>query len=385
MGLPEGMSSRARGVATAAAIFLPVYVCYCVILSGGAAEMPGDQYTHLLWTLTSPVRVLPHPLYHYTVQWVTWLTAEPGILAARRSAAVVLALAVALRGGLTYRELSSALPPGETAVVCFALAFVMALPNWWNFPAVYLGQVHPNIWHNPTAVFAAPFAVLVFLAALRYWDAPGIGAAAAVGVWSALCALAKPNYLLAFLPCFGPVLLLLLAPLARRRQLAPAAGFGQFLAAFGPPLCVLALQYYWSYGGDSRVVWAPLAAWSLHTSHMPESAALGLAYPLVVAACYPRQLASDRRALFAWCVLAAAVAQYALLAEEPAERFRAGNFGWALVPASYIVFMESCRLVGRHPRDYRWSVCAAVLALHAASGCFYLIRSLVLRGDIYEY
>jgi hypothetical protein len=380
--------SDPRALATAVAIFLAALVCFRDLLGGVAHFMPGDHRVHLLFALGTLSDPVPHPLFHETVLLTMRLAGESYFDGARRCAAVVLALAVAVRGWLTHRELAPTLPPAEAAVACFALAVAMSLPNWWNFPAIYSGQIHPNVWHNPTTIFAAPFAVLVFLAAMRYWEAPGLGPAAAVGLWSAMCALAKPNFLLAFAPCFGPLFLALLARQLWRGQLTPSGAFARLVAAFAPPLWVLALQYLCNFGDGARVVWQPLGVWRAVSRNVPASAALGLAFPLVAAACYPRQLAGDRRALFAWAVLAVAVAEFGLLAERSdasAGRYYAGNFVWALMPASYLLFVESCRLIGRQGWGNRATVCAAVLGLHAASGTFYLVRCLRVPGDCVRF
>jgi hypothetical protein len=224
-------------------------------------------------------------------------------------------------------------------------------------------------------VFAAPLAILLYLAGMRYWQAPGLWGAVQVGFWSVLCALAKPNYLLAFFPIFGPALLVLAAREAYRGRLTAAGALGHAAAAFVPPLATLSLQYVYAFEGEAKAVFLPLTVWRALSPNIPASVFLGVAYPCAVAACYPREVLGDRRTLVSWCVLAVAVAQFLLLAEVPEGRLYCANFGWAMLPASYILFMESCRLAGGRPAGARAAACAAALALHAATGTFYLLRS----------
>ncbi len=383
MGRRAGWLSPVWPLATAGVLFLVALVAYRALLRTSREWLPGDYRFHLqlVQELHADPLPVPHPLFHYAVAWVLSRSPERGWAAAQRSAALVLALAVALRGWLTYKELSPPLAAPEAAVACVALAMAMALPGWWDFPRVLLGQVNANVWHNPTTVFAAPLAVVTFLAGLRYWDAPGPGGALAVGLSAALCALAKPNYLLAFFPCFGPVLVGLVARAAWRGRLSALGAFAHLVGAFGPPAGVLLLQFVYAFGGETTVVLAPLKVWHAYSPNVPASVLLGVAFPCAVAACFPRQLARDRRTLLAWGVLAVAAAQYALLAEAPEGRTFCGNFVWGLVPAAYILFVESCRLAGRQPAGGRVAVCCAVLALHAASGTFYLVRSIMVPAD----
>ncbi len=383
--------ARVSAALTAATLFALAFLAFRGLLRGKPDEVPRDHYAHAKYVLlmNADGLPLPHRLYHYTLALAVALNPVEGWAGARVCVALVLALAVGFRGWLTHRELAPPLGGPAAAALCLLLALAMALPNWWKFPSIYGGQVNPNVWHNPTAIFAAPLALLTFTEAALLFEAPGAERALSLGVVASLCAMAKPNYLLAFLPCFG---LVLAARAERRRRagtLAVGRGAAVALLAFGPPVVTLAWQCWWSYTGDNRVVFNPLAVWRYwlrrpDLDSPPEvppalvgaAVLVGVAFPCAVALCYPRELRRDRRTLFAWCVFAAAVAEFALLAETSVIRFYSANFAWGLVPASYILFVESCRLVGQQPGGYRAGLCYAVLTLHAASGTVYLARSL---------
>jgi hypothetical protein len=371
------------GLATAAGLFFLASYFFRVYLGGVPDFMPGDHRVHLEIARGTRGEAVPHPLYHYAVKLAMDLARDPSFDGARHAAALVLALAIAVRGWLTYRELAGPLDPREAAATCFALAVAMALPVWWKFPNIYLDQIHSNVWHNPTAPFAAPFAVMMFLAGMSYWDAPALGKALAVGVSSSLCALAKPNYLLAFFPCFGPLLLFLAARQMCRRELRPTSAFAHLVAAFAPPLGVLTGQFFYMFGGENGMEFAPFKVWS--SPNVPASIVFSLAFPLAVTCSFPRETLGERRLLFAWCVLAVAIAQFALLAETPDGRLIHGNFGWGMMPSCYLLFVECCRLLGRQPAGGRVLACSTVLALHAASGTMFLVRSANMPGDSWRY
>jgi hypothetical protein len=377
--------SFAWELATVVVLFFLALFVFHGLLGGVPDFLPGDHHFHLKVALGRIVDPVPHPLYHYAVLETRELTGQKSFDGAWRSAAIVLALAFGIRGWLTFRELRRDMIPGEAALACLLLGLALALPNWWKFPSILVGQINPNVWHNPTALMAAPFAMLIFVSAMRYWDNPRLFTAVAIGIWSALCALAKPNYLLAFLPCFGPVLFVLVCLEVGRHRLSLSGAFAHLLAAFAPPVWVLTVQFFYAFGGETRVVFDPLGAWSSLSPNIPASILLGLAFPCVVIICFPLKILRDRRLLFSWCVLGVAIAQFALLAETPDARYFSGNFGWGQVPASYLVFVESCRVIGRQTRTRRGMLCALVLALHAGSGLLYLARSLRTPGDCQRF
>jgi hypothetical protein len=369
---------------TTAALFILSLIFFIALFRGKLEDMPGDQYMHIAYSMridsvAQPTALpVPHPFYHYALALLRALWPVQGWAGARPCAALLLALMIGWRGWLTFREVAAGLHPAAAAAACLLLALAMAFPKWWDWPNNYLGQVNPNVWHNPTAIFAAPLVLLVFLEAMKYLDAPRLQTAASLGICSALCALAKPNYLLAFYPCFGVALLAVAVREWRQGRLSVPAAFGHAAAAFAPPVGVLAWQFLRTFGGENQVVFEPFGVWLEYMEwyYIPVAILSGVAFPVTVAVLFPRQTWRDRRTLFSWCVLGVALVQFALLAEMPDDRHRSGNFGWALVAAGYVLFVESCRLLGRQPRGVRIGLSFAVLVAQAVSGAFYLARAL---------
>jgi hypothetical protein len=403
------------GGITVLVLFGGALIIFSWLLRGKREEVDPDQYIHIAYVLHGNVVTgglkIAYPLYHKTVALALELSAEGGWPGARQGAAIVLALAIAVRGWLSYRELRGAFSPSSAAAACLLLTMAMALPNWWRTPAdfpeqvtadgwwmhlpsIFRGIVNPNVWHNPTTIFAAPFALLVFHQAFLYRQMPNFQMAFSVGVTTSLCALAKPNYLLAFLPAFGLVWLADMNRSVQQGQVSLGRAVIYFLAAFGLPVGTLVGQFIYTYSRDTRVLFAPFAVWSVFADpppadvlyhirpavllvRIPASILLGIAFPCAVALCFPRQVRGDWRTLFAWLVLGVAVVQYAALAEMPIERFLSGNFFWAIVPACFILFLESCRLLGEQAMGFRRIFCFLLLLLHAASGVLCLARALM--------
>jgi hypothetical protein len=317
----------------------------------------------------------PHPLFHACL---LLLTAGENYLAAPGVVAFMLAAALGIRAWLTADQFVRA---GTNSVfaataLCLALALALPLPNWWQ-GELYIGNVSPNTWHNPTGVFAMPFALATFLIGMRLIEEPSLRKALGAGPFLALSLLAKPNYLLAFGPYFGLGLTAALIRAVRKGMLTPLAAVGILLLTFGPPALVLAGQYKW-LRQDTTILFVPWEVWNQFTHrHIPGSMLIGIAYPLAVLICFPGKVNSSPRLVAAWTTLVVGMATYALFAER-GERLAHANFGWGMIYADQVLFIVSTAFLLRQPGRIRQVVCFAVLALHALSG----IRCLV---DIWKY
>ena len=128
----------------------------------------------------------------------------------------------------------------DRPTACPLLTLAMPLPNWWR-GYLMVAQPSANIWHNPTAPFAMPFCLALFLGGMRLLAQLDYRTAALTGVLMVLSLLAKPNYVLAFAPVFGPTLL---AMLWRAWQEGRPASIlvGIALLTFGPAIAVASVQ-----------------------------------------------------------------------------------------------------------------------------------------------
>jgi hypothetical protein len=389
----------------------------------GAADVKSpysDHKAHLLLALRlaaggadstrGPVRELkagqnlpPHPLFHLCL---FALSAGNNPEAFAGIAAVLLALAIAGRAYLTALRFTSdnAVSPLVAIGLCILLALATPLPNWWwtprklllwtadrylaempaflwDFPCLYLGQVSPNVWHNPTGIFAMPFALLVFVVGLHALETQRTGPMVALGAALVLSLLAKPNYVLAFAPCFAAAAGVGYFRAVRSGRLRLRDVLLQLLAAAGPPLAVLLYQFRSQYGtadaGQGRVIWSPFLAWSVFSRNIPVSLLLSIAFPLTSTLLYARSAVRNPAVLLAWAAFAVAVAQYALLAES-GDRVSHGNFGWGPVLANQVLFVACCDFLLRQPASGLRRIAFLVLGAHAACGSITLIRCLLI-------
>jgi hypothetical protein len=333
----------------------------------------------------------PHFLFELLV---CGLAAPVGRARAFAVAAIVVATtAVVAKVVLTFRRLREAGGAGAAFFATLGLLFAMPLFNWWKFPEVYLGQVSPNVWHNPTTIAVLPLALLLFRAASRLTVTDPPGAVAGAGALTLLNCLTKPNYVLALLPCW----LALLADRMRRGLPGVAAGWRRpALGAallLGPTAGVLAWQASRLKAAGSAIAIDPLAVWRLYSPHLTVSILLSIAFPLGILAVYARAGAACAPSLplndgtflpggplaLAWSVLLVAVLQMAWLAE-PGPRFTHGNFFWASYTANYLLFVESAAALAAAPRSRRSWAAWSLLGAHTLAGLVYVARLLAGRS-----
>jgi hypothetical protein len=310
----------------------------------------------------------PHPLYHLLLLALTGCNkaAAPGV------AAVLLAMALSARAYLTATALteSGLKSAWSVTALCLALALAIVLPNWWERDQI-VGQPSPNLWHNPTFIFAMPFCLAAFLSGMRLLETPSLRLGAVTGLWLALSLLAKPNYALAFLPCFGPAVLLALWRTIRDRKLDVKTSAAVALTTFVPAAVVLVFQFVWSRG-NAVFAFLPLGPWMRHTPSIPLSVLVGTVFPLAVLLCYPLQANDDRSLIMAWGTLGIAIAMAASLSEDVSSlEF---NWGWGLHFADAVLFVATAAFLVRQRGRWRRWACFGVLGIHVVAGVIYLVK-----------
>ena len=291
------------------------------------------------------------------------------------AAIAVATAAVAAKVVLTFRRIREAGGTGAAFFATLGLLFAMPLFNWWKFPDVYLGQISPNVWHNPTTIVVLPLALLLFRAASRLTVAAPPGAVAGAGALTLVNCLTKPNYVLALLPCW----LTLLAERMRRGLTADPAGWRRpalvAVLLVGPTAGVFVWQASRLGAAGSAIAVEPLAVWRLYSPHIPVSILLSIAFPLGVLAAHFRVAWRQEPLALAWSVLLVAVLQMAWLAE-PGPRFTHGNFFWASYTANYLLFMESAAVLAAAPRSGRSWAAWSLLGAHSLAGLVYVAREI---------
>lgn len=354
-------------------VCIPLFAVLCNVRPG--YEMSDHAaHLHVAQQLVVEGVTPPHPLYHIVIATIAGLSTNwAGLLV---SAVVVLSMSCGARVGIYAQRLAQ--PLWITVLFCALLLLAAPFPNWWR-GEIYRGQLSPNVWHNPTAIFASPLCLLAFYQSLKSqapWNLFLTGALLAVG------ATAKPNYLLAFAPAFCIAL--------TTSGLVADSSLRDFLKKVGAllvlPGLVLAAQFYLlrSVDGQGGIIVAPCKVWGHYSPNIPASLLLSIAFPLLTAVAYPKLLATEQGLHLAWTTFGIAVLQFVFLAES-GEKFTHGNFGWGAMLANQLLFVESARIVLLQPLSHRKSVCLTALWLHAIAGAWFLWQCLELAqaGRLY--
>lgn len=297
-------------------------------------------------------------------------------------ATVVLTACIILKGILSYYVIEKAAKSELVAAfISLGLILAMPLPNWWKPDEIYIDKIAPNIWFNSTAILNMPFDILLFFSTLKWLKASTGRAFISMAVFTLLSVLTKPNYILAFIPVIGCVVL-------GRTLTNPRVGALQRLLSYSAlvfGVCgILWLQYVDTFTTtpisgpssgkeESSIILAPFAVWKVFSPNIPASLLLSVAFPLSFAVLYFREVKNEASLALAWAVWAVATLQYVLLAET-GEAFNYANWIWASNFAMYIVFLVSAKLLISERRSPRFYLVAIIFCLHVASGIYHYVK-----------
>jgi hypothetical protein len=357
-------------------LFAPVFWNYYIWNSHESTDHAG----HIAFIRDGSIP--SYPFFHWSVLAIA--LGDDHQLEAAAAISLTLATAAAAALSAAYLSAKSRVSLIGGTITCLLLALAMPLPDWRQFKhiterlselswthgnGIYLGQIAPNVWHNPTSIFAMPFVIALYWVSVRSLTDFSRKTAAGVGILMVLCILAKPNYALALSPCMGLVFLEQRLPIVDKTL--------RLMAAFLLPVGVLLVQAVLLVGskgstGEEMVV-APFEVWGQYSQNIPASVFVGIVFPLCVLLLYRGRFQDELGLKLAWAVLGTAVLQYSLFIESGA-RTMAGNWSWGTVFADHVLFLASCEYLLRQRTNWKKIVCYGVLVLHAASGAINLAR-----------
>jgi hypothetical protein len=276
---------------------------------------------------------------------------------------------------------------GRELLVVVSLGSMLLMPilDPRQIGSIYIGQIAPNIWHNPTSLYVWPLVIALFFAAGRYLEKPRGALLGVIGGLFVLNVLAKPNFVLAFGPALSIACLL---------RYGPSRTLLWSQLALLPTLFILVAQAYWAYSHTvpteaTSVVFAPLAAWRMHSTSVPLSIARSVAFPLTYVLLYRRHLRRPRLMALGWLTFGVALL-WALLLAESDWRMWHFNFVWgahlALYPLFIVTVADLCAAplprkdVVDRPSATACTVVWTLLGLHFVSGCVYFFRQAIGMG-----
>jgi hypothetical protein len=272
--------------------------------------------------------------------------------------AVLLARELDRRSLLTWRRALLLIP----AILLASHVFLFSIASH----DVYLSYLVPIVYHNPTQQLNKVFTIWImflslptFLAGRAITWRTGIN----IGVLCVLSAIAKPSFLIAFLPAVAiwEAKDLVRLPWTRLVRLTATIVV--------PSVIVLLWQTRIAYGSNGSIVIAPFAV--VNAWEIPVRFSLSLAFPIVVALAAVRTRTWNGRIGFVWVFTMIAIAICLLLAEG-GERVGDGNFMWTGQTAAFLAYVESVLFLVSTPLSDGWKRLSwAVFATHVVCGALW--------------
>ena len=333
-------------IATVAVLILSYIVFYAMALRPGS-----DVSIHATWASEGDFlnprtffNHVAHPLWH---GMVAVLLAAGVPLAV--SAALVTALLKAAEVWLLIRLSAKLLGRGGwLATVCGLIAgLVMAVWVPWVNPTVYLGAGSPNTWHNPTQIIAIVFMLVCVPMTAHCVEVfqrrlPEQGKKANVdGRYALLLSalllvslMAKPTFLQAFVPAACLYFLVLWI-----RKPHNTAFIGRMMLVAAPAVLMMLRQYifYFCRGTPGQSIMVLQISWD-KAAEVGVYALLTRLFPLfALLACANRDM--WRKPLYGLVLLmdVVSILEMLLLGESGA-RASDGNFGWAMMGSSLMLW-----------------------------------------------
>jgi hypothetical protein len=285
-------------------------------------------------------------------------------------------------------------------VIALGLMFAGPIIRPGYVCCIYVGQITPNLYHNPTSLLLWPFALGVFFAGYRFLQDGRWRMLVATALLLAVGVLAKPNYAMAYAPAFG------LATLYRYR-ISWRTAFAAI--AMLPTLLILVWQLNATFEAntltgndwgmafrpmvDRQIAFMPLIAWRAFSSNIPYSLFASLAFPAAYVLMFRRTLVRPGLLLFAWAILAVAVLWLIPFVETHTDGriYIDFNFQWGAVISLFPLFLVTLGDLLSNPAasafaekdgrlslvvNYRALIAWLLFVAHVASGGLWFLRQL---------
>lgn len=316
--------------------------------------------------------VSPHFLFQFLLigtNRVTGMSYEAAAILLMSLSYALMATLIALR----MTVVAPLLAPWRVAAlaVLVLLASHVFLQTLFK-PNFYNGYIAPTTYHNPTQVLSKAMAIVVMCVyfAIAFEGRQGAVWRLLLPVGIVLSAIAKPSFLIAFLPCACAVEFFR----AVNDSWRPAA---RKIALIAIPAClVLTLQYVVTFDqSGGGLGFAPFLVYGGATQVLPKLPG-SLLFPLVAAAVIWRERAWSNQLLFGWFLYAVGMV-LSVCPIETGPRMMAGNFAWTGQTVTFLLYVESTIALMALAWLRAWPAWGA-FALHVCFGTIWYSAALFL-------
>lgn len=261
--------------------------------------------------------------------------------------------------------------PDLNPVVVYASSFFVLVASHifiatMFVPNFYYNYLVPITYHNPTQQLNKLFAVAIwFIYCDFFLSEDNDRSSPKLLLLSALCAvsaLAKPSFLIAFLPMSGVVALVDLWRGRWRKVVS-------YALVVLPVVLVLSWQFTSHYGTPIKggIIFAPFVVFPNPQQYIA-MIPMSLAFPIAVTILIWNEARVSRSFQMAWGFMFIALFYTLFLAES--QEIRSGNFAWTAQTGAFLLYVESLLLMMRSWKatGYFRLTCASVFAIHVVCG-----------------
>lgn len=313
----------------------------------------------------------------YPGLYILWFVVSRALMITTAHAALIVDALLAVAIAVIIKKVLERSHCSEAEQLIYTAVLMVVTPVYVPFfsRTLYLGQISPNIYHNPTILAVKPFAYLSVLLYVTWYRANGssnrLFALVALAILLSLAM--KPNFLLAIAPAIV-VYLLLKRP-----------GFGVWwktAVLFLLAGVALIIQYAITYNqpGDTSQIQLtkPFLVWRMLSPNPVISIFISLLFPLCILVFRWREVTRNDFLVLSWLGLCVGIAEFTVLGESGI-RIGHGNLGWGMQAMIPLVFLFSIVewvrwLRAESSRRVRWRVMltGVLLSLHVVSGVLYI-------------
>ena len=288
--------------------------------------------------------ITPNFLYYFLVGLLAGFSKYK--MAYYISSVILLSAAIAFKFlvNVFYVKKFTALDTFTTTVMAIMMLFIFSLPgvDFFENKSFYFGQLAPNVWHNSTVIFLAPFGIILFFETIIFFHTKNISITHQVFIFLLILvnAVIKPSFLFTIIP------VVFLFSLSHFK-----AKFKQSLKYLLPYLAgvfLIALEYFFIYKLNSHqsvlsskevssVIVSPFEMWNHFSTNIPVAFITSCLFPIVYTLYTKGSVLKDQLVSFAGINFLFAILIWILFIETGFRRYH-GNFYWQVVIANYLLF-----------------------------------------------
>ena len=360
-----------------------LFLSYILFYNQVYNNFPSDLSGHIRFTaeVSDGVSHIPHRLFQYIVIGVSNLFG----INFPRSAIIVNALSVVFLVITFYviAEKNFKKYKYEIKLLVVVLATFSGtfyLPELGLTSNHYLGNGSISIWHNPTLALLKPIALIsiyLFCNACLY-EKLRIQKLVVSCIFAIVSIMAKPSFIVVFLPAILSVALLMQFVPKFLNHLSVSNKYvwiyAGFLFLFS--IFILSIQFNIAFNGadGGGMVVAPLKVWHLYSKNIAISIIIGNLYLINVY--FIKYSRLSFASLISLCMLVEGAVLFAMFSET-GERSSSGNFSWSYVLmqnlAFFFILIDFIKNFQLMSKTGKW--CGSLIfSMHFCGGLYYFIK-----------